>query len=177
MCDVPSIAVFCNESVECFPDTASKFFFRILVTIPLAPVITGIIVHFRFHIRCISIHKILYFNFFSASFCTKFLSAGIATTISVHVLFFVFDYCIRPICCNFSVCVYCLIPQHCDISLFYYYYYYYYYYITLQKLYIDHVVHYYIPLTFTIYSNISRKNSHIFFSRDSLMSVMEKLNF
>jgi hypothetical protein len=27
----------------------------------------------------------LYFNFFSASFCTTFLSAGIATSISVHV--------------------------------------------------------------------------------------------
>ena len=26
MCDVPSITVFCNESVECFPGTASKIF-------------------------------------------------------------------------------------------------------------------------------------------------------
>ena len=62
-CDVPSMAVFCSESIERFPDTASKFFFRLLVTIPVAPIITGIIVHFRFHIRCISIHKLLYFNF------------------------------------------------------------------------------------------------------------------
>jgi hypothetical protein len=30
-----------------------------------------------FHIRFISIHKLLYFNFFSASFCTTFLSAGL----------------------------------------------------------------------------------------------------
>jgi hypothetical protein len=29
----------------------------------VAPIITGITVHFRFHIRCISIHKRLYFNF------------------------------------------------------------------------------------------------------------------
>jgi hypothetical protein len=43
----------------------------------VAPIIIGIIVHFSFHIRCISIHKLLYFNFFSASFCTEFLSAGI----------------------------------------------------------------------------------------------------
>jgi hypothetical protein len=64
MCDVPSIAVFCSESIECFRGTASKFFLKLLVTIPLAPNITGIIVHFRFHIRCISIHKLLYFNFF-----------------------------------------------------------------------------------------------------------------
>ena len=27
MCDVPSIAVFCSESIECFPGTVSKFFF------------------------------------------------------------------------------------------------------------------------------------------------------
>ena len=27
MCYVPSIAVFCSESIECFPGTASKFFF------------------------------------------------------------------------------------------------------------------------------------------------------
>ena len=54
------------------------------------PVITGVIVHFRFHTRCVSIHKLLYFNFFSASFCTTFLSVGIATSISVHVFSFLF---------------------------------------------------------------------------------------
>ena len=64
MCDVPSIAVFCSESIECLPGTTSKFFLNLLVTIPLAPIVTGIIVHFRFHIRCISVHKLLYFNFF-----------------------------------------------------------------------------------------------------------------
>ena len=67
MCDVPSIAVFCSESIECFPGTASKFFPKLLVTIPVAPTITGTIVHFRFHIRFISVHKLLYFKFFSAS--------------------------------------------------------------------------------------------------------------
>jgi len=67
MCDVPSIAVFCSESIEYFPGTASKFFLKLLVTVQVAPIITGIIVHFRFHIRFISIHKLLYFNFFSSS--------------------------------------------------------------------------------------------------------------
>ena len=84
VCDVPSIAVFCSESIEFFPGTASKFFLKLLVTIPVAPIITGITVHFRFHICCISIHKQLYFNFFSASFCTTFLS------ISVHFVSFLF---------------------------------------------------------------------------------------
>jgi len=45
MCDVPSIAVFCSEAIECFPGTASKYFLKLLVTIPVAPIITGIIVH------------------------------------------------------------------------------------------------------------------------------------
>ena len=64
MCDVPSVAVFCSESMERFPGTVSEFFFKLLVTIPVAPIITGTIVHFRFHIRPISIRKLLYFNFF-----------------------------------------------------------------------------------------------------------------
>jgi hypothetical protein len=104
-CDVPSTAVFCSHSFECFPGTASKFFPKLLVTIPAAPIITGIIVHFRFHIRHISTYKLLYFNLFSASFCTTFLAAGFATSVSVHVFFFFcFNYYIWPICCNFSVC-------------------------------------------------------------------------
>ena len=90
MCDVPSIAVFCSESIECFPGIVPKFFFKLLVTISVAPIITGIIVHFRFHIRFISIHKLLYFNFLSASVCTTFLSADIATSISVHAFSFLF---------------------------------------------------------------------------------------
>ena len=64
VCAVPSIAAFCSESIECFPGTASKFSLKLLVTIPVAPIITGTIVHFRFHIRCTSIHKLLYFNFY-----------------------------------------------------------------------------------------------------------------
>jgi len=72
MCDVPSTTVFCSESIECFPGIASKFFLKLPFTIPVAPIITGTIVHLRFHIRCISIHKLLYFNFFSASFCTNY---------------------------------------------------------------------------------------------------------
>ena len=65
--DVPNIAVFCSESIECFPGTASKFFLKLLVTVPVALIITGIIVHFRFQNCSISINNLLYFNFFSAS--------------------------------------------------------------------------------------------------------------
>ena len=45
MCDVPSVAVFCSESIECFPGTASEFSLKLLVTIPVAPIITGTVVH------------------------------------------------------------------------------------------------------------------------------------
>jgi len=112
MCDVPYIAVFYSDSIECFPVMASKFFFKTFVTILVAPIISGILLHFRFYIRCIFIHKILYFSFVSTSFCTTFLSAGIATSISMHVFLYVFNYYIWPISCNFSVCVYCMILQH-----------------------------------------------------------------
>ena len=90
MCDVPSIAVLYSESIECFPGTVSTFFLKLLVTIPVAPIITGIIVHFRFHIRCISMQKLLCFNLFSASFYTTFPSTGIATSTRVHVFSFLF---------------------------------------------------------------------------------------
>ena len=33
MCDVPSTAVFCSESIECFPGTASKFFLKNIIFI------------------------------------------------------------------------------------------------------------------------------------------------
>jgi len=46
-CDVPSTAVFCSESVERFPGTASKCFLKPFVTIPVAPIIIGIILHSR----------------------------------------------------------------------------------------------------------------------------------
>ena len=51
----------------------------------MVAIITGIATHFMLHIRCTCIHKLLYCGFFSASFCTTFLSAGIATSISMHV--------------------------------------------------------------------------------------------
>jgi hypothetical protein len=33
VCDVPSTAVFCSESIKCFPDTASKFFLKLIIII------------------------------------------------------------------------------------------------------------------------------------------------
>jgi hypothetical protein len=50
MCDVPSVAVFCREFVECCPDIVSRFF-KLLITIPVTPVITGMTKHFMLYIR------------------------------------------------------------------------------------------------------------------------------
>jgi hypothetical protein len=142
MWDVSSTTVFCSESIECFPGTVSKFFLKLLFTIPVAPIITGTIVHFRFYIRCLSIQKLLYFNFFSASFCTAFLSAGNATSISVHVFsFFVFKYYIGLFTLtSLSVCTawfHNILASpfiHWLGHVYYYYYYYYYYYLLLWTL-------------------------------------------
>jgi hypothetical protein len=35
MCDVPSVAAVCGESIECFPGMAIKFFCKPFVTIPV----------------------------------------------------------------------------------------------------------------------------------------------
>jgi len=39
-------------------------FFKPFVTVPVAPIINGVIMHFMFHISCNSIHEMLYFSFF-----------------------------------------------------------------------------------------------------------------
>jgi hypothetical protein len=52
----------------------------------VAPIINGIIVHFRFHIRCISIHKLFYFNFFSASFLIIIIIIIIIITIIIIII-------------------------------------------------------------------------------------------
>ena len=52
MCDVPRIAVFCSEPIECFPGTASKFFLKLLVTILMATIIIGIIIIIIIFINC-----------------------------------------------------------------------------------------------------------------------------
>jgi hypothetical protein len=83
MCDVPSIAVFCRESIECLPGMASRFYCKPSVTIPVAPVVTGVIVHFRFHIRCVSIHKLLYFSFFSTSCFAQNVYRRVLSNLSV----------------------------------------------------------------------------------------------
>jgi hypothetical protein len=54
----------------------------------------------------------LYFNFFSAPFARRFCLRVLQhLSVRKFSLFFVFNYCIWPICCNFSLSlsVYCFI--------------------------------------------------------------------
>ena len=46
-----------------FPVRPPNFSLKPFVTIPVAPITTGIITHFMFHIRYISVHKLLHFLF------------------------------------------------------------------------------------------------------------------
>ena len=49
MCDVPSTAVFCKEFIGCVPGIACRFFFKLRVTIPVAPIIAGMTVQFSYY--------------------------------------------------------------------------------------------------------------------------------
>jgi len=57
-------AVLCNESIECLPGTASKFFFTPFVILPMASIIADIIIYFLFHIVCTFTRKLFYFFIF-----------------------------------------------------------------------------------------------------------------
>ena len=100
MCGVPSTDVFCSECVECFPGMAYRVFLKPFVTIQLAPVVTGIIIHFMFPVRCIYIYKFFRFLLDDISVCEYCHISQYAC-----FLFFVFIYYIWPICRHFSVCV------------------------------------------------------------------------
>ena len=106
MCDVPSTVVFCSEYNECFPGMASNIFFKTYCYYSGGSSYHYLYNH-TFHVPL----SLLCFSFFSASFLLD-----ISVHWHVHVyhyarcLFSVFNYCILPVCHNFSVCVHRLIP-------------------------------------------------------------------
>jgi hypothetical protein len=50
MCDVNNMAIVCSESIEYFPGMASKIFFILFVSIPVAPLTTRIVTQFMFQV-------------------------------------------------------------------------------------------------------------------------------
>ena len=87
VCTVPNMAVFCSSLTSYFPGMLLTYFLNDFETVPVAPITTGIIFVFTFHMRCISIVRYLYFRIFSASFLITSLSPEIATSINIHVPF------------------------------------------------------------------------------------------
>ena len=87
VCAVPNMAVFCSFRTSWLPGMLPTYFLNDFEMVPDAPIITGITVVFTFHIRTISLVRSLDFKFFSASFLITLLSAQMATSISMHVLF------------------------------------------------------------------------------------------
>ena len=59
MCAVPNRAVFCSSLTSCFPGMLLTYFVNDFETVPVAPIITGITFVFTFHVRCISIVRLL----------------------------------------------------------------------------------------------------------------------
>jgi hypothetical protein len=94
---------------------ASKFFLKPVVTILVTHIITGLILHCMFHICSISVHKLLCISFFSSSLCMTFLSAGIATSISMHMFSFLFLIIISGLCAVISLSV-CTAGLHSTVT-------------------------------------------------------------
>jgi hypothetical protein len=59
MYHVPSMAVFCRESIECCPGIVYRYIYKHLPTIPVAPVITGMTKH-----SCYTFGEFLYLDFY-----------------------------------------------------------------------------------------------------------------
>ena len=80
---------FFSSWILCFPVCCSDIFWKSFLMGPVAPVITSITFVFAFHVRCISVVRSLYFRIFLASFLVTFLSPEFATSINIHVPFFI----------------------------------------------------------------------------------------
>jgi hypothetical protein len=65
----------CGGTAECLWWNCwvfSTFSLLLFLLCPVAPIVTYTITHFWFHIRCVSMHQLLYFSFFSAFFSWHF---------------------------------------------------------------------------------------------------------
>ena len=81
-----------------FPRYGFQIFLQTCVTIPVVPAVSGMIKNFVFHIRCISVHRLRYFSFFSCFLRDIFRW-------QCHIITG-FNYYICPVCRIFPVSVY-----------------------------------------------------------------------
>ena len=106
---------FCNESNECFPGMASECFFKPLVAISVAPVITGLITHFMFHSHCISIHILVSILLSVAWHSCPLVRPQLS--VCMFSVFFFFNYYIWPLCHNYAVCNHSIILSHFHVHI------------------------------------------------------------
>jgi hypothetical protein len=119
----PGWQFFCNESTECLSSISYRYFLSLLATTPVAPMITGIIKHFMFHIRWISMLNLYILISFPLLYVLhSYLLALIRGIIYQCAIFFsfVFDYYIWPVYQNLSLCLYILVLQYRYIFIFAY---------------------------------------------------------
>ena len=87
ICQVPNMPVFCSSLVSCFPGMLLRNCLSDFEMVPVASVITGITFAPTFRMRLISIVWSFYFKIFTVCFLITLLSAGIASSITMHVPF------------------------------------------------------------------------------------------
>jgi len=92
MCAVPVWQFFCISFISCFPAMLLRNFMNEFEMVPVAPIISGITVVFKFHMRWISVVKALYFRIFSASLLVTFLSPEISTSVKHTFLFNYYEF-------------------------------------------------------------------------------------
>jgi len=110
---LPNFFVFCNS---------------------IGSLITGMITHNKFHTCGISVHKLLYFSFFSAYFCTLFLPAGIATSISVCVFSFLGTFAkLRKANSSAGVCECVCVPFVCHFDAYLHHHHHHYHHLSTQS--------------------------------------------
>lgn len=108
VCDVLSIAVFCSESTECFPGMVPKFYFTFLCYYSSGPSLLPV----QSHSSCPTFDVSLNAN---SCIFVSFLLLLLSFPVRCHChicqfICFVFNYYSLPICYNFSVIAYPLIP-------------------------------------------------------------------
>jgi hypothetical protein len=105
------VVFFCSSLILCFPGMLLRYCLSDFEMVPVAHIITGIILAFTFHMCWI------YFKIFSAYFLITFLSPGTATFINMHVHFFIMtDYDVRLIVRNSSVGPHMLVPYYGNLT-------------------------------------------------------------
>jgi len=84
MCAVPNMAVLCSPLISCCPGMLLGYCLNDLQTVPVAPIVIGIVLAFTIHMRWIAVLRSTYFKI-SLSFLITFLPPEIATSSNMYI--------------------------------------------------------------------------------------------